>query len=48
MVSTAIQEVFPSQNLQVRPVAPDPHERIEVTTQRKMGILPSDGEVNHT
>ena len=48
MVETAIQEVFPSQNLQVRPEAPDPRGRTEVTTQSKTGILPSYEGVNHT
>lgn len=42
MVVEAIQEVFPGQNGQIRPVAPDPCGRIGVTTQRGSGILPSE------
>lgn len=41
MVDEVIQEVFPGRNGQIRPVAPDLHERIEMTTRRGSGILPS-------
>ncbi len=44
MVGEAIQEVFPGQNGQIRPVAPDPCGRNVMTTRRGSGILPSENK----
>jgi hypothetical protein len=44
MVDEAIQEVFPGQNGQIRPVAPDLCGQTVMTTRRGSGILPSEKE----